>query len=102
MSIPKSAQTEAQQSLLKLLTPGQAVTCVVTDVARSGMSRRIRLFIASDGEVREVTGKVGNALGWRWNARGVMVSGAGMDMCFHTVYTLASVLFSDGYALNAR
>ena len=32
----------------------------------------------------------------------VGVGGCGMDMGFHLVYTLASVLYKDGYALTHR
>ena len=32
----------------------------------------------------------------------VGVGGCGMDMGFHMVYTLASVLYGDGYALKER
>jgi len=33
---------------------------------------------------------------------GVKVGGCGMNMCFHLVYTLSSILYGDGYALNHR
>jgi hypothetical protein len=33
---------------------------------------------------------------------GLKVSGAGMDMAYHVVHSLASVLYGDGYALNHR
>lgn len=98
-----SRRADARESLEATLTKGQDITCIVTSVSRSGMSRRIRLLVASGGRVVDITWRVGIVLGWSVDPdKGLRVDGAGMDMCFHTVYTLAHVLYGDGYALNAR
>jgi hypothetical protein len=97
-------RTDAAATLTALFPRGATVTTIITSVARSGMSRRIRV-LAVDGErIRDVSPHVAAVLGWphSWERGGILVRGAGMDMCFHTVYTLASKLYGDGYALDNR
>lgn len=65
----------------------------VTTVARSGMSRRIRVFYVTEHRtVRNVSYLVGAACGMPWNDNGVRVDGAGMDMRFHLADCIAHVL----------
>lgn len=92
------------------LAPGDTVYTLVRHVSASGMSRDISLFIAQGGEIIDLTFYAAHAIGWRLvernGRRAIRVSGAGMDMGFHTVYTLASVLYSGavegdaGYSLK--
>lgn len=99
MAWSKSERLEAVEELRKLLKPNDEIYTLVTHVSRTGMSRRIRLFIVRDGEIRSITGLAARALGWRL-FRGyndsIHVDGCGMDMCFHTVYSLGGVLFPKG------
>lgn len=89
--------------LRALLPPGSTVTTVLRHISRSGMQRRITPCIpvtAGDfaGEVRNLSGLVSDALGWRWHDDGsVIVGGCGMDMGYHLVYSLASGLYPDGF-----
>ena len=71
------------------------VYTIVTHVSRSGMSRRMRLFTVYAGNIWEITGRVARALGWRTHARTgeLIVDGCGMDMGFHTVYSLSHALY---------
>jgi hypothetical protein len=61
------------------------------------MSRDISLVIADGGELVDVTYYAAQALGdklvERNGHRAIRVNGCGMDMGFHLVYNLASVLF---------
>ena len=92
------------------LKPSDTVYTLGRYVSASGMSRDISLFIAQGGEIIDITFYAAHALGWklveRNGRRAIRVSGAGMDMGFHTVYTLASVLYRGavegdaGYALR--
>jgi hypothetical protein len=92
------------------LAPGDTVYTLVRHVSTSGMSRDISLFVAQGGEIVDVTYYAAHAIGWRLvernGRRAIRVQGAGMDMGFHTVYTLASVLYRGavegdaGYALK--
>lgn len=66
--------------------PGDTIYGVVLSVSRSGMSRKARFFAVVDGEIRNVTGAVGNALDWRHDgADWIRLDGCGMDMLYHTV-----------------
>ena len=87
------------------LAPGDTVYTLVRHVSTSGMSRDISLFVAQGGEIIDITFYAAHAIGWRLvernGRRAIRVSGAGMDMGFHTVYTLASVLYSGAVEGNA-
>ena len=79
------------------LAPNDRVYTLNRHTSSSGMSRDISLFVAQGGEIVDITYYAAHALGWRLvernGRRAIRVSGAGMDMGFHTVYTLASVLY---------
>ncbi len=90
-------RNEAVEYLKRFISPNDTVYTLVTHVAPSGMSRVIRTLIVHDGRIRDVSYMVAQALEWRYNDKhkGITVSGAGMDAGFHTVYTLARVLFQE-------
>lgn len=76
---------------------------VVRHVAVSGMSRHLDVYAFTASKDRahpitrhRLTWSVATALGWRYNKKRevLVVEGCGMDMCFHTVYTLGRVLYS--------
>jgi hypothetical protein len=79
------------------LKPNDRVYTLVRHVSASGMSRDLSLFVAINGEIIDITYYAAHAIGWRLvernGRRAIRVHGAGMDMGFHTVYTLASVLY---------
>jgi hypothetical protein len=92
------------------LSPGDTVYTLVRHISASGMSRDISLFVARNGEINDITFYAAHVIGWRLvernGRRAIRVSGAGMDMGFHTVYTLSSVIYRGavegdaGYALR--
>lgn len=108
--VTKLEQTEAIAKLREVLTPGTVVNCILRRVSSSGMNRKISLFIVEDGEVRDITFYAGRALGWGLvevgGHRALNVTGCGMDMGFHTVYSLAWAVFGkvegsdSGYSLK--
>lgn len=87
-------QAEAIESLKAQLQDGRLVYTVCTHVARSGMSRCIRLVVADGCEVVDVSWAAAKALGWKLSHShgGVVVEGYGMDMGFHVVYCLRRTL----------
>lgn len=99
----KYTRAEHIATLRENLRPGDKVYASVAHVSRSGMSRLIRLYVVQPGgSLWDITGLAGQAIGWgndgdRW---GIPVSGCGMDMCFHTVYSLSRVLFPDGFGVE--
>jgi N-acyl-L-homoserine lactone synthetase len=87
---------EYTQAALRALiaAPGARLYTQVMTVSRSGMQRRIRLYVVQDSRIRNVSYMVSGLLQWRHdrNLEAVVVDGVGMDMCFHLVYTLSHVL----------
>lgn len=91
------------------LKKGEEIHVIQRHVGRSGMTRRLSLFVMRKGIMQNITGSVARLIGWPlrqadWTIR---VDGCGMDMHFHTVYTLAGTYFKSksadtGYWLNAN
>jgi len=83
---------------------------ITRHVSSSGMTRDISLIYVKGGQLFNITYSAAEVLGWplseKSGNRAIRVSGAGMDMGFHTVYTLSSVLYRGtiegdaGYKLN--
>lgn len=79
-------------------------------VSASGMSRDISLLYVKGKEIYHLNYSVACALGDRLVSRNgsdaIRVHGTGMDMGFHLVYSLSSVLYAGedraGYVLNHR
>jgi hypothetical protein len=75
------------------------VHTITRHVSTSGMTRDISLIYVKGGQLVNITYSAALALGWplseKSGNRAIRVSGAGMDMGFHTVYTLSSVLYRD-------
>lgn len=112
LEVTKFEKAEAIDKLRSILKPGMVVYCILRRVSASGMNRKISLFIVGDGEVRDITFYAGRALGWGLvdvgGHRALNVTGCGMDMGFHTVYSLSWVVFGkiegadSGYSLAHR
>ena len=94
----------SKEMLLTNFPKGSEVHLIVRQVSRSGMYRHISVHGIKDNKIYVYSFHVANVLKWTYkdttNAGGV--GGCGMDMGFHLVYTLASVLYKDGYALTHR
>ena len=83
-------------SILKGLKPGDKVYTQVSHVARSGMMRRVRVYIVDDGEIRDVTYHVGQVIGSNVNDDGIKMGGCGYDVTFEVVYSLGRAMFPNG------
>lgn len=113
-TLSKRAQDQLDRDYAKehLLThyvkEGVKVYTILRHVSASGMSRDISLVIAQGGEIIDITYYAAHAMGDKVKEskghRVIKVSGAGMDMGFHLVYNLSSVLFHGqeraGYVLK--
>jgi hypothetical protein len=90
-----------KQLLGYYLKEGATVYTVLRSVSSSGMSRTISLKVAKGEQILDLTYFAAAVLGWplveKNGSRAIRVGGCGMDMGFHTVYTLARVLFGDKY-----
>lgn len=96
MAISKKEQQEARERLRKWIKPGDTIYCILRHASRSGMTRVIDLVkVGDDGEILRIGYNAAKAVGWPYDRErgGVRVSGCGMDMGFHVVYTLSHVLF---------
>jgi len=102
-----------KQLLAHYVSEGSTVYTVLRSVSSSGMSRTLSLKVVKDGKILDLTYYAGTVLDWPIvevnGSRALRVGGCGMDMGFHTVYTLSSILFREegqalhcdaGYALN--
>jgi hypothetical protein len=86
----------AKARLLEMLKHGDTVYTVLRHVSTSGMSRRIDLYTVRDNRPQYLSGYAATVTGWRLHDNGgIVVGGCGMDMGFHLVYTLSSILFRD-------
>jgi len=103
MNQKQSEIEQARATLLEMLKPGDTVYTVLRSVSRSGMSREIGVLKQrADGGFWYPNYAAATVLGYRLNKHGdgLKVSGCGMDMGFHVVYSLSQALFGDGYALK--
>jgi hypothetical protein len=103
-------QESSKRRLLVLLGDNRKIYTILRTVSSSGMSRTISLKMIKDGEVIDITNSASEVLNDKClDANGfnaIRVNGSGMDMGFHLVYNLSSVLFAGqeqaGYELSQR
>jgi hypothetical protein len=114
LKLSKREQTlmDRNYAIERLLThyvkAGTKVYTIMRHVSSSGMSRNISLVIANGDEIMDITYYAAHALGDKLieskGHRAIRVNGCGMDMGFHLVYNLSSVLFTGqdraGYVLK--
>jgi hypothetical protein len=104
-------QDAKKQLLAHYVSEGSTVYTVLRSVSSSGMSRTLSLKVAKDGKILDLTYYAGIVLDWPIvevnGSRALRVGGCGMDMGFHTVYSLSRSLFREegntkdaGYLLN--
>jgi hypothetical protein len=96
--------------LIKVKGEPLTVYTILRHVSDSGLTRNISLKVVQDNNIYDITYSTALALGDKiadfhgYNT--IKVSGCGMDMGFHLVYNLSSVLFAGqdraGYKLNHR
>lgn len=95
MTKKEIAQAEAVKTLKEWgVADGTHIYAKVTRVSASGMNRRVQLFITEcpEGRIIDITYWAAKALEWGYKDGyngGISVSGCGMDMLFHTVYSLS-------------
>jgi hypothetical protein len=75
---------------------------MVTSVAKSGMSRRIKFFVSCNDTITDITYDVSKLLELNYNQNGVLRSGCGTDLVFDTIYSISKALYGDGYLIKNR
>jgi hypothetical protein len=104
-------QQAATERLLQLFEGDESpeILTIVRHVSRSGMSRNISLKYVKNGELLDITYSAALVLDWplvEGFSRAIKVGGCGMDMGFHTVYSLSGRLYGyqerNAYRLRHR
>ncbi len=92
----------AIEYLRTILTPGTTVYTLCLSVSSSGMSRKISCYVVNNGRIQNISGYVGNAIDYNrdYKTGALKVSGCGMDMGFHVVYSLGRALYPEGFKLS--
>ena len=96
---------DESKALLKEYFPkGSTAYTILRKVSPSGMYRNISVHSIINDKPTWLSYHVARVTGFPYKDKtsAVGVGGCGMDMGFHMVYTLASVLYGDGYALKER
>ena len=99
----KKRKIEGFNRLRELLKPGDTVYTKICSVSRSGMFRRMDVYVFKDNEPVWLTGSVASVIGARYSmndrrkSAGLGVSGCGMDMGLSVVHELSYALFEDGF-----
>lgn len=98
MKYSKKQVAEATERLRELLPVGGVCYTNVKSVAKSGLSRKMELFVVENGSIIDITWLVATVLGDSVQSDGtIRVHGCGMDMGFDVVYRLSRRLFPDGF-----
>ena len=103
MTFNKADSLQSRRELLELfkLNNTRRIFVIQKSVSRSGMTRGLELYIFIWNEPHQecepirITHQVARALQWPYNEKTetLTVSGCGMDMHFHTVYSLSCLLY---------
>lgn len=106
MRVAEADREAALKALRKLCPPGSTIFTIVRHVSRSGMSRVISSYVIRKNKPRWLDGLISKVLDYHMHKHheGLVVSGCGMNMGFHVVYSLSSALYGaekrGGYKLN--
>ena len=90
-------KAEAIENLREWLKRDETIYTVLRHRSASGMTRYIDMYYIRENRPCRITWAAAKALGWTYdtNREALKVGGCGMDMGFHAVFTLSSVLFRD-------
>jgi hypothetical protein len=104
----KQLTAEWLEEMRKDLKPGDTLHTVIRGVAPSGMSRHIDVysFTIEDGRIvkRWLSPRIAAVCGFTFDEKKecLRVSGCGMDMCHHVVYTLGRKLWPEGFGVEGN
>ena len=100
-----AAKQEAREALRAIVKPGDTVYTVLRHVSRSGMQRRIDMFVMQqDGQPRWISNLANRAMDGRnlTDDKGIKANGCGMDMGFNLVYNLGWCLFGKTWMCTGK
>ena len=88
---------------MEKLPKGTTIYVVIRSVSRSGMTRRMDLFVIKNNEPLFLNVEEYDEYSPSSRSDGhYRVEGCGMDMAFHLVYSLGMVVHKDGYYFGHR
>jgi hypothetical protein len=96
---------QCKAKLRDMLPPKSRVYVVLRHVSQSGMQRKLSLHhvwkagqLGVEGTISDITYLASVVLGWKLDGKTghLVVNGCGMDMGFHTVYSLGASLWPEG------
>ncbi|MDE2101388.1 MAG: hypothetical protein KGL39_29340 [Patescibacteria group bacterium] len=97
----REERERATHMLREMLHPGQTIYTILRYVSRSGMMRHVSVVVIQDGRPRQIDGLVATATGLKLtegrDKEGIRVGGCGVDAGFEVVYSLARVLYPEGF-----
>lgn len=108
MRVTKADREESLERLREWVKPGDTLTTVLRHTSTSGMMRSIDVYLlgCEKGKPTKLwlSYHAARILGWSFDERreAVKVSGVGMDMGFHLVYSLASAVFPDPFRCTGK
>lgn len=99
-------EIEAEEKLdgyRKMIPIGTTVYTLITHRSSSGMSRRVKMFVVSNGKIEDIGYVYSNVTGNKWNDDGsITVGGCGFDAGFHVVHNLSYYLHGKESKGNCR
>ncbi len=92
------------ESLKKEIKKGDTIYTILTKVNNIGTYRHIKPILFKNNEPYFLGWQMSKALKYTYKEKtsSIGIGGGGMDMGFHLIYNLSSLLFNDGYALKHR
>lgn len=96
-TLKEKEKEEAKRRLLDIIQPEATLIMTIPKVSRSGMSRRINVYIPSSDEERYLflNYYISELLELPLNEDGLLVKGCGMDMTFWLADALTYALWRD-------
>ncbi len=89
----QAEQVESLTTLKNLgINDGATLYTCLKSVSKTGMSRRVGVYVVVDGRILRIDYHVSKALSLPHNDNGVLVKGCGMDMGFWLSQQLSTVL----------
>jgi len=100
----KEDKNEIIRRLKQVFPVGSTAYTSLVDVTKSGMTRWIKVIKIEEDRPFYYSYPINTLLDCKQETRNgsqcVKVGGCGMDMGFHLIYTISSILHDDGYAIN--
>jgi hypothetical protein len=104
MKATKQQKADALARIQALVKPGDTIYTQFVSVSRSGMMRKIKVYVMQNNEPINITSQVSDlcGFGYDYNTDALKVAGCGSDVGFEAVYSLACALYPDGFECSGE